>query len=172
MLSRLVITFLPRSECFLISWLQSPFAVILEPQNKSQPLIPYLFAMKWWERMLWALFSECWVLSQHFTFSLSSRGSLVLLHFLPYEWCHLHIFSSVQFSHSVVSNSVTPWTTARQASLSITNRRSPPKLMAIKSVMPSNHLILLGYWYFSWQSWFQLVLHPAQHFSWYALHLS
>ena len=36
----------------------------------------------------------------------------------------------------------TPWTAARQASLSITNSRSPPKLMSIESVMPSNHLIL------------------------------
>ena len=36
----------------------------------------------------------------------------------------------------------TPWTAARQASLSITNYRSPPKLMSIESVMPSNHLIL------------------------------
>ena len=33
MLSRLVITFLPRSKCLLISWLQSPSAVVLEPQN-------------------------------------------------------------------------------------------------------------------------------------------
>ena len=33
MLSKLVITFLPRSKCLLISWLQSPSAVILEPQN-------------------------------------------------------------------------------------------------------------------------------------------
>ena len=33
MLSRLVITFLPRSNCLLISWLQSPFAVILEPRK-------------------------------------------------------------------------------------------------------------------------------------------
>ena len=33
MLSRLVITFLPRSECLLISWLQSPSAVILEPNK-------------------------------------------------------------------------------------------------------------------------------------------
>ena len=32
-LSRLVITFLPKSKCLLISWLQSPFAVILEPQK-------------------------------------------------------------------------------------------------------------------------------------------
>ena len=54
-----------------------------------------------------------------------------------------HRFSSVQLSRSVVSNSfATPWTTARQASLSITNSRSPPKPMSIESVMPSNHLIL------------------------------
>jgi len=33
MLSRLVIAFLPRSKCLLISWLQSPSAVILEPQK-------------------------------------------------------------------------------------------------------------------------------------------
>ena len=37
---------------------------------------------------------------------------------------------------------VTPWTAARQASLSITNSQSLPKLMSIESVMPSNHLIL------------------------------
>ena len=49
---------------------------------------------------------------------------------------------SVQFSRSVVSNSATPWTTARQASLSITSSRSPPKPMSIVSVTPSNHLIL------------------------------
>ena len=36
----------------------------------------------------------------------------------------------------------TPWTAARQASLSITNSRSLPKLLSIESVMPSNHLIL------------------------------
>ena len=37
---------------------------------------------------------------------------------------------------------VTPWTAAHQASLSITNSWSLPKLMSIESVMPSNHLIL------------------------------
>ena len=36
----------------------------------------------------------------------------------------------------------TPWTAARQASLSITNSQSPPKPMSIKSMRPSNHLIL------------------------------
>ena len=52
------------------------------------------------------------------------------------------IISSVQFSHSVVSNSATPWIAAHQASLSITNSRSSLKLMSIKSVMPSSHLLL------------------------------
>ena len=52
------------------------------------------------------------------------------------------VSSSVQFSRSVVSNSVTPWTAARQASLSITNSQSLLKLMSFASVMPSNHLIL------------------------------
>ena len=52
------------------------------------------------------------------------------------------VISSVHFSHSVGSNSATPWTTACQASLSITSSQSLLKLMSIKSVMPSNHLIL------------------------------
>ena len=51
-------------------------------------------------------------------------------------------FSSVHFSHSVVSDSATPWIAARQAYLSITNSWSLLKLMPIKSVMPSSHLIL------------------------------
>ena len=51
-------------------------------------------------------------------------------------------FSSVQFSPSVMSDSVTPWTAAHQASLSITKSRSSPKPMSIESIMPSNHLIL------------------------------
>ena len=51
-------------------------------------------------------------------------------------WC----FSSVQ-SLSHVRLFATPWTAAHQASLSITNSQSLLKLMSIKSVMPSNHLI-------------------------------
>ena len=49
---------------------------------------------------------------------------------------------SVQFSRSAVSDSATPWIAARQASLTITNSESLLKLMSIKSVMPSSHLIL------------------------------
>ena len=51
------------------------------------------------------------------------------------------LFGSVQ-SLSRVWILATPWTVARQASLSITNSRSLLKLMSIESVMPSNHFIL------------------------------
>ena len=51
----------------------------------------------------------------------------------------------IQFSHSVTSDSGSPWTAAHQASLSISNSQSSLKLMSIdpvmESVMPSNHLI-------------------------------
>ena len=49
---------------------------------------------------------------------------------------------SVDFSRSVMSDSVNPWIAARQASLSITNSWSSPKPMSIESVMSSNYLIL------------------------------
>ena len=51
-------------------------------------------------------------------------------------------YSQVQFSCSVVSDSVTPWTAACQAYLSITNSWSLLKLMSIESMVPSNHLSL------------------------------
>ena len=56
---------------------------------------------------------------------------------------HSHVCALLLlFSRSAVSDSVTPWTAAHQASLSITSSRSPPKLVSIVSVIPSNHLIL------------------------------
>ena len=59
----------------------------------------------------------------------------------PVGICCRTQFSSVQ-SLSRVQLFATPWTTARQASLSITNSRSLPKLISIESVLPPNHLIL------------------------------
>ena len=59
MLSRLVITFLPRGKRLLISWLQSPSAVILEPRKiKSDTVstVSHLFPMKWWDQMPWSSF--------------------------------------------------------------------------------------------------------------------
>ena len=70
-------------------------------------------------------------------------GTLSFCHINFYFFLIINMrFNSVQFSHSVVSDSATPWTAAHQASLSITNYQSPPKPMSIESVMPSNHLIL------------------------------
>ena len=76
----------------------------------------------------------------------SSSASVIDAH--PRSWCFLIAqlnalckFSSVQLL-SGTQLFVTPWTRALQASLSITNSWSLPKLMSIKSVMPSNYLIL------------------------------
>ena len=54
----------------------------------------------------------------------------------------LTLSTMLLFSHAVMSNSVTPWTAAHQASLSFTISWSLLRLMAIESVMPSKHLIL------------------------------
>ena len=126
MLSRSVIAFLLRSKCILILWLQSPSAEILEPKERNMSpflLFPFLFAMKWWDQILWSLFLEYWVSNELFcSFTLSNDCWYeVPLHFLPLEWYHLHIW---------------------------------------------------GCWYFSQQSWFQLVIHPAWHFAWCTLHIS
>ena len=60
---------------------------------------------------------------------------------LPYNPAILLLGTSVQ-SLSCIRFFATPWTAARQASLSITNSQSLLKVMSIDSVMPSNHLIL------------------------------
>ena len=70
--------------------------------------------------------------SQIFKISILNLKSLSVC---KYKFSSLQLLSCVQLF-------VTPWTTARQASQSITNSCSLPKLMSIESVMPSNHLIL------------------------------
>ena len=102
-LARFINTLLPRCKHLLISWLQSPSAVILEPpkiKSLTGSIVSPLFPMKWWDQMPRSLFYECWVLSQILPspFSLSSRGSLVLVCFLPLWWCYLHIWGYWFFS--------------------------------------------------------------------------
>ena len=134
MLSRLVIAFLPRSKHLLISWLQSPSAVILEPRkikSASVSTVSPSISHDVMDQMPWSSFSECWALSQ-------------LLHLLFHF--HQRLFSSSSLS-------------------------------AIRVVSFAHHRFLHcnvidGYWYFSQQSWFQLVLPPAQRFSWCTLHRS
>ena len=84
MLSRLVITFLPRSKWLFISWLQSPSEVILEPRKiKVATVSPSICQ----EVMgLDAMILVFWMMSFKPVFSLPlspSSGSLVPLHFLP-----------------------------------------------------------------------------------------
>ena len=85
MLSMLVITFLPRSKHLLNSWLQSPSAVILEPPKIKSVTVSILSLSVCYEVMgLDAMILVFWILSfKPTSFSLLSRGSLVLLHFLP-----------------------------------------------------------------------------------------
>ena len=78
MLSMLVITFLPRSRSLLISWLQSPSAVILEPlQMKSATVSPSIFHKVMGSDVIIFVF---WLLSFKPTFSLSFCSSLVCKH--------------------------------------------------------------------------------------------
>ena len=125
-LSRFVIAVLPRSKHLLISRLQSPSAMILEPK-KIKPATVSTFSPSICLEVMGpdALILVFWLFSYKSVFqsplSLSSRHSLVPPQFLSLEWYHLHIW---------------------------------------------------GYWYFSQQSWLQLVLHPAQHFVSCTLHMS
>ena len=118
MLSGLVISFLPRSKHLLISWLQSPSAVILEPPKIKPLTISPSICHDVMVPDAMIFFFECWVLSQlfHCPLSLSSRGSLVPLCFLPKGWYHLHIWgywyslsnldSSLSFIHPGISHDV------------------------------------------------------------------
>ena len=68
-------------------------------------------------------------------------NSFLLSICVSFQWAFKYSWRSVSLlSH--VRLFVTPWTAARQASLSITNSRSLFKLMSIEAVMPSNHRIL------------------------------
>ena len=86
--SRLVITFLPRSKWLLISWLQSQSAVILEPKKIKSVTVSTVSPSIVHEVMgPDAMILVFWILSLsqlfHSPLSLSSRGFLVPLHFLP-----------------------------------------------------------------------------------------
>ena len=84
MLSRFVIPFLPRRKCLLISWLQSPSAVIFEPRKIKSFTVSIVSPSICYEVMGQdAMILVFGMLSFKPIFSLSSRGSLLLLPFLP-----------------------------------------------------------------------------------------
>ena len=92
MLSTFVTAFLPRSKLLLISWLQSPSAVILESKKIVSlfPLFPPLFAMKRWDQMHDLSF---WMLNFKPTFSLSSF-IFIKRHFSPSSLSDIRVLSS------------------------------------------------------------------------------
>ena len=113
LLFNMLITF-PRSKHLLISWLQLPSTVILEPK-KIKSVTVYTISPSVFHEVIGpdAMIFVFWMLSFKPTFSFPSFTSIKsLLRFLPGD-----------------------------------------------------------YWYFSWQSWFQLVLHPAHHFSWCTIYI-
>ena len=103
MLSKLVIDFHPRSKHLLISWLQSPLAVILEPKKiqsvTASTFSPSIFHEEMGPDAMVLIF---WMSNFKSAFNspllLSSRGSLVPLYILPLEWYHLHIWDCWYFS--------------------------------------------------------------------------
>ena len=119
--SRFVIAFLPRSKHLLISWLQSPSEVILEPKKiKSVTVSTFSTSICHEVTGPDATIFIFWMLSFKPAFSLSF-----------FTFTQRHFSSSSLSAIRVVSSAY--W----------------------------------GYWYFSQQSWFQFVLHPAQRFSWH-----
>ena len=152
MLSRLVITFIPRSKRLLISWLQSPSARILEPK-KIMSVTVSIVSLSIFHEVMGpdAVILVFWMLS----------------------------FQSVQFS--LVAQScptfATLWIAERlsfKLTFSLSSFTFIKRLFSSSSLLPWGwyHLHIWDYWYFSWQSWFQLVLPPAQCFSWCTLHVS
>ena len=121
MLSRLVITFLPRSKRLLISWLQSPSAVILELQKIKSATVSMVSPSICHEVVgPDAMIFIFWMLSFKPTFSLSSFTFIKRL-FSSSSLSAIRVVSGFPVHHQL-------W--------------SLLKLMSIESVMPSNHLIL------------------------------
>ena len=88
MLSRLVTAFFPRSKCLLISWLQSPSAMILEPKKIKSDTVSIVSPTICHEvmgpdAMILVFWMFSFKLTYHSPLSLSSRGSLFLIGFLP-----------------------------------------------------------------------------------------
>ena len=99
MLSRLVIILLPRGKHLLISWLQSPSALILEPPKIKSATVstvsPHLFAMKWWQVIVYWILSfkpTCALSSFSFIKRLFSSSSLSAIRVVSSAYLRLLIF--------------------------------------------------------------------------------
>ena len=98
MLSRLVIAFLPRNKCLLISWLQSPSAVILEPQKIKSATVPTVSPSICHEVMEPdAMILVFWMLSFKPTFSGVLMGTLLFLWALSDQNTHHEALNPFSF---------------------------------------------------------------------------
>ena len=145
MLVRFVIAFPPKIRHLLISRLQCLSTVILEPRRIKSVTVSTVSPCICHEVMgPDAMILVFWMLNFKPTFSLS-YFTLIKMLFSSSSLSVIRVVS-VQFSSVQLLSRVwlfaTPWIAARQASLSITNSQSSPKLRCIESVMPSSHLIL------------------------------
>ena len=128
MLYRLIIAFLPRSKHLLISWLQSPSAVILGPKE---------------------IVCHCFIVSPSICHEVIGQDTMIF------------IFWMLSFKPAFLLSSFT-----------FINRLFSSSSLSAFRVVSSYHLHTRGSWYFSQQSWFQRVLHPAQCFTWCTLRTS
>ena len=101
MLSRLVIAFLSRSKNLLISWLQSPYVVILDPPKIKSLTVSIVSrsSMKWWDQMPW--WFVFWMLSFKPTFSLFSFA--FIKRFLSIRACYQ------SRNHGALTSAHTSW---------------------------------------------------------------
>ena len=110
MLSRFVIAFLPKSKCLLISWLQSPSTVILEPRKIKSVTVAIVAPSICYEVMgLDAMILVFWMLSFKPVFSFSSFtfikrlfSSSSLSARVSKGWCHLHIWGWLVFLPAIL----------------------------------------------------------------------
>ena len=109
MLSRLVITFLPRSKCFLISWLQSPSAVILEAKKIKSVTVSTVSPPICHEVMgLDVMILVFWTLSFKPAFSLSSF-TFIRRFFSSYSLWAIRVVSPAYLRLLIFLHSGTPW---------------------------------------------------------------
>ena len=156
MLSRLVIAFLPRSKHLLISWLKSSFAVILEPTK-----IKYLTAS---------------IISPYICHEVIGPDAMIfvfwMLSFKPTLSLSYFTFIKRLFSSSSMFLYIRLFKGEKQCMWYLCMWPVETDTTVLKSGPKPYQLCPWAYWYFSRQSWFQLVLPPAQGFSWCTLHIN
>ena len=161
MLSRLLIAFLPRSKrCLLISWLQSPSSWFWRPENKvSLCFSCFLLYFPWSDGtgklQELVMDREAWHAVIHGVGKSRTQWS---------NWTELIGLDAMILVFWILSFK----STSSLSSFTFKRLFSSSSLSAIGWC----YLHVWGYWYFSWQSWFQVVPHLAWCFVWHTMHIS